>query len=177
MQDPFRAFVLGLGILLGLVEGGATPSLAARIFRDAQSVRVSAEISNGISKPVRELVAAGNRVCFELEVERDGRLLRAARRSLEKTPAGTWTILRSEDGRVFETESEEAAYILLSRWDSVVVEDIAPYASLAKDDHMRILIRASVLVNDAPWEDSRLLWNYQRPQRVLKIRSLTEVPY
>jgi hypothetical protein len=178
MQDPFRAFVLGLGIMLGLVEGGSDPMLAARLYRDGQYLRVSAEIRDGISRSTRDLVASGNAICLTLTVERKGRVLARVARSLAYDKVmSVWRVTRTEDGKTLESISEEAAYILLCQWDSIPLGTVAEYESLLERKGVEIVVRASILVNDAPEEDSRLLWNYKRPERTFRIKSMTEVPY
>ncbi len=177
MQDPFRAFVLGLGIMLGLVEGGSDPVLAARLHRDASSLLVSAEVRNGISGSARDLVAAGNAISMTLVCERRGRILAVVSRSLcyDKLMS-VWRVTRSEDGKTLESISEEAAYVLLAQWDAVPLGRIEDYGPLLNAGSVEILVRASIRVNDAPEEDSRLLWNYKRPEKAIKFRSMTEVP-
>jgi hypothetical protein len=178
MQDPFRAFVLGLGIMLGLVEGGSDPMLAARLYRDGQSLRVSAEIRNGISRSTRDLVASGNAICMTLTVERKDRILTRVARSLAYDKVmSVWRVTRTEDGKTLESISEEAAYILLCQWDSIPLGEVAEYEALLEHKGVEIVVRASILVNDAPEEDSRLLWNYKRPERTFRFKSMTEVPY
>jgi hypothetical protein len=178
MQDSFRAFVLGLGMLLGLVEGGTDPALAARLHRDRECVMVSAEITNGVSKSLKELVTSGNAISMELHLERDGRVLADLRHTIVYLPdEKIWQVSRAEDGRTLKSSNEAAAYLLLTRWDSVRAEGIAPYLDIAPGDHLRVMARATIQVNNAPWEDSRLLWNYKRPERVFKLRSVTEVPF
>lgn len=178
MQDPFRAFVLGLGVMLGLVEGGSNPNLTARLHRDGRSVFVSAEIQNGIPEAARELVSAGNSVSVVLVAERSKRVLaRAVHRISRDGEKDRWLVSRSEDGKVLESPSEAAAYILLVSWDSIDLGEAAAYEALLARGSVTVTVRASILVNDAPEEDARLLWNYKRPERGFKLRSLTEVPY
>lgn len=178
MQDPLRAFVLGLGIMLGLVEGGSDPTLAARLHRYGGTLCVSAEIQHGISQSARDLVASGNAIGMTLSCERRGRILASvSRRLVFDKVMSVWRVTRSEDGKTLESISEEAAYVLLAQWDSVPLGQVSEYEALLSERSVDLVVRATILVNDAPEEDSRLLWNYKRPERSFRIRSITEVPF
>lgn len=178
MGDAFRSFILGLGILLGLAEGGTAPKLEARIFRDGGYLRMYAKIENGISDQAKRIVNSGNTLSLVLLVRRDGKLISRSSRTIVYTPENdSYLLAYSETSKTVSTAKAEAAYVLLSEWEDLRLEPLGPYRDIPADDHVRLSVQAIIIVNDAPWEDSRVLWNYKCPERVFVIRSLAEVPY
>jgi hypothetical protein len=181
MDDAFRSFILALGMLFGLVEGGKDPALAARLYRDADQVILSAEVADFVSPSMRKLVDSGNAVSLNLSVEREGRTILLVKRSLRRL-ADPPRFLVSQSGsgeRTLETESEEAAYILLGQFYGLRVDSVANLAaSLGPGKQtLRILVRAAVSVEGATPDEAAVLWNYKQPSRVFSLRSMTEVPY
>jgi hypothetical protein len=181
MDDAFRAFILGLGILLGFVEGGKDPALAARLYRNDEAVFLSAEVREFVSPSMRKLVDSGNEVTIILSVLRDGAPMGSVERTLKRTGNGTisFRVSSSSDPRALETPDEEAAYILLGQFPAIEIDkaaDLEKYFAKEKPT-LRISAYASVRVGGAGADESSVLWNYKRPNRVFSLRSLTEVPY
>lgn len=181
MDDAFRSFVLGLGILLGLVEGGENPAIAARLHRDADTVRLSVELSDFVSPSMRKLVDSGNAVSVSIEVLRDGQdHCRATRTMRKRSDPAVFSIADSGgEDKTLETESEEAAYLLLGRFTDFAIDEAERFAAYFSGEKpvVRISVCASVRVEGASEEESALLWNYKKPSREFILRSVTEVPY
>lgn len=173
MEDAFRSFILGLGIMLGLVEGGADPSLACRVHRDAERIYVSAEVADAVSPSLSRLLESGNAIGVELAAYpswwNHGISFRQTLRKLN----GVYLVTLAPDGAALSVPSADAALLLLFRFHAIPV----CATSVVPRDGFRIEIDASILVNDAPAADSAVLWNYQRPHRRFTWSSLTEVPY
>jgi len=181
MDDAFKSFVLGLGMLLGRGEGGKNPAIAARLHRNEESVLLSVELTDFVSPSMRKLVDSGNGVSVAISVQRDETDQFRAIRTLRKAgdPPSFTVEDRGGDGGVLETESEEAAYLLLGSFPGLRVDGAERFAARFTEDKptVRIVVVASVLVEGASEEESAVLWNYKRPSRTFALRSITEIPY
>jgi hypothetical protein len=179
MDDAFRSFVLGLGILLHLVEGGENPALAARIHRDDRAILLSVEVTDYVSPSMRKLVDSGNGLSLLICVQKDGADYYKAMRTIRKGADQPVFSVTETDGKTLETENEEAAYLLLGRFTGLVIDEPERFASYFTSDKqiLRIAVSVSVHVDGASDEESAVLWNYKKPSRVFSLRSVTEVPF
>jgi hypothetical protein len=179
MDDAFRSFVLGLGILLGLVEGGENPALAARLHRDDSAILLSVEVTDYVSASMRKLVDSGNGVSLLISVQKDGAEYFKAARTIRKKADPPVFSIAEQDGKVLETENEEAAYLLLGRFTGLVIDEPGRFASYFTADKQVLRIAASVSlhVEGASDDEAAVLWNYKKPSRVFSLRSVTEVPF
>lgn len=173
MEDAFRSFILGLGILLGLVEGGANPKLSCRVHRDAERLYVSAEVTDAVSPSLSRLLESGNAIGVELSaypsIWNHGISFRQTLRKIN----GVYLVTRAPEGTALSVSGADAALLLLFRFTAIPVCSV----SVIPTEGFQLEVGASILVNDAPAADSAVLWNYQRPHRRFSWSSLTEVPY
>ena len=122
MEGFFRAVAIGLGVILGTLNPGLEPELAASLFRGEGQVTLVALLNHGVSPKMEEALGEGVRMALTLQVVLDGQ---PAAPAVTQTVAflpltRVWQVSRgSEVVGTFASRAEAVAKWTL--WPPVVV--------------------------------------------------------
>lgn len=170
MGSWFKGVILGLGVLLGLAPAREPPPMDLRIHRDGASLYASVELATLPGKELAELVLSRYALRLELSISA-GPLAAAAWREIS-FDGREFQVRVSETGGLHRTDSEGAAWAIVSRFQRVPLGAIS-----ALGFPLTVKCKAALSLPGEDGYDPMLLWAYKASAAVLTVASLGSIPY
>lgn len=172
-----RRLFFGLGVILGLVSPETGPAIAARVWREAEVVRLNLELTGAFEGSALELAAQGTEVAWRLEASVSGpggtETARLSRSLRFEGASQSWVVRLEPEGEEKRLRDREAALVLASRaWGLRIASLPEPGRGL----DLRIAVFPGIIDAAGGWHDAGLLWAYAEPRLDLSFASPTEIP-